>query len=292
MTMGSSEQVLVATLGTEPQVITIALDYLIQTSHPIRETIVIYTDSPNLSSGLTVLEKEFNTPQYAQIKLNLVPVTGRCGPVEDFSCAEDVDALLRTFYRVIHGVKEHNGLVHLSISGGRKVMGTIGMVAAQFLFGPQDHAWYLFTRGWKPGDSRNMHYDAEMHSLIEVPVLRWDDSSLILGLSDFGNPVDLLHWQESASRLRRIKRSREFVEHWLTGAEHQVVALACQGLDNDHIAAQLKKSIRTVANQLTTVYSKLDEWLDFPESKVDRTTLLTELAPFFMLRRESKRGSD
>jgi DNA-binding CsgD family transcriptional regulator len=43
----------------------------------------------------------------------------------------------------------------------------------------------------------------------------------------------------------------------LTEAENQVMDLACQGLSNAEIAAQRGTAVRTVANQLGSIYAKL-----------------------------------
>jgi DNA-binding CsgD family transcriptional regulator len=43
----------------------------------------------------------------------------------------------------------------------------------------------------------------------------------------------------------------------LTNAERQILALACQGLSNEALAARRGTSPRTVANQLQSIYRKL-----------------------------------
>jgi CRISPR-associated protein Csx14 len=57
-------------------------------------------------------------------------------------------------------------------------------------------------------------------------------------------------------------------------------------LDNSRIAAKLRKTERTVANQLTSVYNKLNEWLGFPDVTVGRSILIAELAPYFAIVKE------
>jgi CRISPR-associated protein Csx14 len=87
-----------------------------------------------------------------------------------------------------------------------------------------------------------------------------------------------------------MRRRREFVERWLTSAERQVVQFACQGLDNATIARRLGRSQRTVANQLSAVYGKLQEWLGFAGPPATRSLLLSELVPYFELVKASKSG--
>ncbi|MDI9480516.1 MAG: helix-turn-helix transcriptional regulator, partial [Bacillota bacterium] len=130
----------------------------------------------------------------------------------------------------------------------------------------------------------DMHIiDNNSHLLIEVPVVRWEESSLLLGMEEFVSPMDLIHWQEKLINNKKMRRKREFVKYWLSKAEEEVARLACQGWDNATIARQLHKKERTVVNQLTSIYGKLYEWLEFPEYRVERSILIAELAPYFTL---------
>ena len=47
-----SEQVLITTLGSEPQVVTLALDLLRQKGYPIAAVKVVYTMGEGLQTGL------------------------------------------------------------------------------------------------------------------------------------------------------------------------------------------------------------------------------------------------
>jgi len=58
-------------------------------------------------------------------------------------------------------------------------------------------------------------------------------------------------------------------------------------MDNASIAAHLRKKEQTVANQLHSIYEKLREWLGFPESRVERSVLIAEFAPYFSERGET-----
>jgi DNA-binding CsgD family transcriptional regulator len=54
-----------------------------------------------------------------------------------------------------------------------------------------------------------------------------------------------------------IPLERDALGEKLTNAERQVLALACQGLSNEAVAARRGTSPRTVANQLQSIYRKL-----------------------------------
>ena len=285
MNASGQAEVLVATVGTEPQVITLVLDALLTRGCNISEVVLLYTQSPRIICGIEKIQCELESELYPPITLKRVLFAGEKSVLDDFRTANDINSLLKTIYKVIKEYKQKRATIHLSVSGGRKVMGIMAMVVAQMLFNEEDRLWYLLTEGWKPGDSQDMHInDQKSQLLIEVPVVRWEEASLLLGMEEFVSPMDLIHWQEKLINNKKMRRRREFVEHWLSKAEREVARLACWGWDNATIARQLHKQERTVVNQLTSIYGKLYEWLEFPEYRIERSILIAELAPYFALR--------
>jgi CRISPR-associated protein Csx14 len=285
---GTPAQTLIATLGSEPQVVTIVLDRLLAEGYRIGEVVVVHTAAEVVSAALTRLQPEFEGATYPGVALRSVPIAATGGAVADFHAGRDVDALLTALYRELRDAKRRGGAIHLCISGGRKVMAIAGMVVAQLLFGPGDRVWHLISEGWQPGNARRMHLSPEERTwLVPVPVLRWTDSAALLAaLGELDDPLEAIRRQEALARAEAMRRRREFVEHWLTRAERQVVELASRGLDNAAIADRLHKSERTVANQLTGVYARLGEWLGFPDRPTGRSVLIAEFAPYFALTAE------
>jgi len=283
---GTHSQVLVATLGSEPQVVTIVLDRLLAAGHSIDHVIVVYTAADVVQAAMARVAAEFDGAVYPGVALRTAPVTGPDSVVTDFRTQDDMAALLATLYREVRDVKRSGRVVHLCISGGRKVMGIAAMVVAQLLFGPDDWVWHLMSEGWLPGSEKRLHLRPEDQTwLVPVPVLRWTDSAAMLAaLGDLDDPSEAIRRQETLARSEAMRRRREFVERWLSKAEREVVALACVGLDNAAIAKKLGKSEQTVANQLTKAYGKLGEWLGFPDRAPDRSVLIAELAPYFALK--------
>jgi CRISPR-associated protein Csx14 len=282
----------VATLGHEPQVVTVALDTLLHHGRALSELLVVHTSAPAVLEGLRAIRREFASGRYPTVRLRSVPVKGETGKLEDFRTEEDVRALLSTLYRAVREAKRHHGVVHVCLAGGRKVMSVAAMVVAQLLFGPEDRVWHLLSEGWTPAAPRRMHLaPGEEAHLVPVPVLRWTDSGVMLAaLAELDDPGEAIRRYQEIVRGERMRRRREFVERWLTQAEREVAQLACAGLDNAAIARRLHRSPRTVANQLTAVYAKLQEWLGFPGPPVSRPLLLSELAPYFELVEASKSG--
>jgi len=196
--------------------------------------------------------------------------------------------VLRTIYGVVLNEKRADRLVHLSIAGGRKPMAVYGMVVAQLLFDEDDRVWHLLFPGWRPGDERVMHKrPGDEVALVPIPVLRWSSVSPVateLALRE--DPWEAIQAQRTMQREEDRRRKREFVERWLTSAERDVVRLASQGLDNATIAERLDKAEKTVANQLTGVYSKLHEWRGYrTDVPVSRAVLIATFATYFALER-------
>ena len=279
-----SRQVLIATLGTEPQVVTLALDLLQAKGYPIAEVIVVHTAGKVVAPALRRLSEEFARATWPRYRT--VVVEGESGPIDDVSTEAHTAALLRTLYRVVLAEKRAGRLVHLSIAGGRKPMAVYGMVVAQLLFDENDRVWHLLSEGWQPGDERVMHVrPGDRVWLVPIPVLRWSNVSPVMTeLAARDDPWEAIQAQRAMRREEEFQRKREFVQRRLTLAEREVVRLACLGLDNAAIARRLGKAEKTVANQLTSIYAKLHEWRGFREDvRVGRAVLVAEFATYFAL---------
>jgi len=279
-------QVLIATLGSEPQVVTLVLDLLRTKGYVISEVIVVHTMGTAAQLALKRLHDEFAEEKTCAYRT--VAVANEEWPVDDISTEEDTASLLRTLYRTILAEKRAGRLVHLSIAGGRKPMAVYGMVVAQLLFDNNDRVWHLLSEDWKPGDKRVMHVrPGDRVSLVPVPVLRWSTVSPVLTeLAVREDPWEAIRTQHVLQQEEERRRKSEFVEHRLTPAERELVRLACQGLDNATLARRLHKSEKTVANQFTNVYEKLHEWRGFRKDvAVTRALLVAEFAAYFEIDR-------
>lgn len=286
-----AEQTLIATLGTEPQVVTLVLDLLRAKGYPITEVVVIHTTGSAVQPALAALAAEFAAPRSCPYRP--VPVTGDQGPVADIATEADTAALLRTLYHVVLAEKRAGRLVHLSIAGGRKPMAVYSMVVAQLLFDDDDRVWHLLSEGWRPGDERVMHLRPGVAALlVPVPVLRWSAVSPVLTeLALREDPWEAIQAQRAMRQEEDRRRKREFLEEWLTRAEREVVRLVCQGLDNAAVARQLHKKEKTVINQLTTIYDKFHEWRGYrTDVPVSRAVLVAEFAPYFALEERRPMG--
>lgn len=281
----SAGHVFVATLSTEPQGVTRVLDWLLAQGVPIGEAAIVHTTGDVIRPAVERLDAEFAGGAYPGVRYRRVPITDKDDPVADILSEADAWALLRTLYRTIRAARRFGGVVHLSITSGRKTMAVYGMVAAQLLFGERDRVWHLVSsEPWGGGETRLHARPGERLQVVSVPVVRWSDEAaaraLLEGVED---PWEAIQRQQALTSRESARRRREFLERYLTPKERELaILLVREGLDNAGLARRLGKREQTVANQLTVIYRKFDEWRGFPAGGVtiSRAALIAEFAPY------------
>ena len=273
---------LVATLGTEPQVITLALQALEHTGETIERILVIHTAprEPRIAEAIRVLDSAFAPGGALAARQRLyrrAEIVGPAGPVPDVLAVEDFGATLALLYREVRDLKQAGWRVHLNVAGGRKVMSLCGVTVAQLLFDDADRLWYLQSPPDLVASRALFAADPSQLVLVSLPVLRWSPAPPILtdvALAD--DPVAAI----TLARGRRDAVRRAFLERELTPAEREVAELAIRtGATDRELASLLHKSPRTVAHQLSVVYDKLRVFLGVrADVRVDRHTLMAEFA--------------
>ena len=256
-----SKAIFIATLGAEPQVVTLALDALLAASEPISRVLVVHTaaDRSPLNESLQALRTEFVDRGYYGSKLLFIPhvLANPDGPLADVVTPAEIEAAFQSLYTLFRQYKHAGYRIHLSIAGGRKTMALFAMAAAQIWFDAADRVWHLVS-DQRLIETRQLHaaHPGDVH-LIAVPVVHWGRMT----------PDDRM-------------RARHFIEHVLTPAERELTTLLVrEGLSNSALARQLGKSPKTIANQLTSIYDKLGSYFGLREAP-DRTMLLVLLGSY------------
>jgi len=275
--------ILIATLGSEPQVVTLTLDLLLARDRTLGGVVVVHTAATQelISAALRALAQEWGIhPAYAALSFQRAEIVNDGGPVADIDTEAGAAATFRTLYGAMVQAKRQNRRVHLSISGGRKTMSVYGMAVAQLLFDRRDCLWHLLSAGALLTERRLHAGPGDDVRLVPVPVLRW--SAFSPALPDIirqDDPFEALRRQEEIQEQAGRHRQAFFVEQVLSAAERQAVALLVrEGWSDAQIGAHLCKSERTIAHQLSAAYDKARDY--FGVEQMGRHRLVALLSEY------------
>ncbi len=255
--------VFVATLGAAPQVVTLTLDALLAQGVSVERVVTVHTlpDRPPIQQSLARLEREFLYVRPYPEQLVFAPhlLAGENGPLLDVVTSEEIDTAFQSFYTLLRQLKYSGYQVHLSLAGGRKTLALLAMAAAQVVLNTEDALWHLVSPTALL-QSQELHAPRpDMVTLVPIPIVRWGRFS-----------------PQSHSR------AQDFLANELTRAEREIVLLLLrEGLSNSALARRLGKSPKTVSNQLSSIYAKLQAYYHLP-TPPDRVLLLVLLgnAPY------------
>lgn len=265
--------VLVTTLGAESQVVTLALQLLLQAGCDLESVVVVHTAANHepITSALAALRLAF--ADQADWPLLMTVDAG----VHDVIEPDDLARFTAVLYSELKRWLSRGRRVHLLLAGGRKPMAMMGVTMAQMLFGSEDRVWHLYSNEALRQSERFVLAAGDEARLIAIPLVRWSMAPPILtGLAAADSPLEALAWQHEHLSARR----RDFLEHILTVAEREVALAAIQTGETDvELARRLHKSPRTISHQMAAIYDKLRLFLAVrPDVRVDRRTLIGEFA--------------
>lgn len=284
--MHNTPALLIATLGTEAQVVTAALDLLLHSGEAVVELVVLHTHAPGtlIEQSLQRLEQDFNlqTPDKPHIPLRLVLLRASDGaPLPDVATPQAAQAAFSALYQQVLAAKKSGFRVHLSIAGGRKTLAVYGMAAAQMLFDEDDRLWHLFSSGDFLLSKRLHPLPQDDVHLVSIPVILWSQvSPLWRGFEELQDPFLAVQRIQQLRIDDRLDQARTFVLGSLTPAERRVVELLVQkGLGDEEIASRLFLSPRTVEQHLRSAYLKAQAHWQIAD--ISRTQLVTLLNLFY-----------
>lgn len=274
---------LLTTLGSEPQVVTTALDLLLRKNLIVKKVFIFHTD-PNLSPisiALPKLKTALSVEAYPNLQIEFVPIKSEGSVVDDFTSPKNSQSFFKTFYEILWFEKKEGNYVHVCPAGGRKTMAMYAMAAAQLLFEETDRFWHLFSGG-QYLESKRMHpKENDDTQLVEIPVTNWGDISPVVSvLKQISDPFLAVQKVRELGLQRKISKAKEFFESDLTPAQQNVVRLLVkEGCADNQIAKNLCISSRTVERHLSDVYLKATTYWEF-EERVNRTQLIALLKLF------------
>jgi CRISPR-associated Csx14 family protein len=278
--MGQS--ILVVTLGSKPQLATLALDCLRQMRESPQSLILIHASKARFETQNALDSLQRDLPHsHPDIEVTSIELHENGRILADITSPEDVGVAFGEVYSQIRIAKLSEKRVHMLIAGGRRTLTVAGMATAQMLFDDEDRLWHLASHPDLEGSGRLHASDGEWSRLIPIPVIPWGRLSPVFDVLRAVNDPFIASQKLSELRLRdQWDQARIFVLAHLSSAEKNVVELlAREGLSQNEIAEKLNLSVRTIEQHLRSAYLKAEaHWgLD----NVHQTQLVRLLGIFF-----------
>jgi len=277
---------LIATLGGQPQVITFTLDLLLARGECIDQVLVIYlAGNPRYRAAFERLAGEFAGDRYAGrlCHLRQAPVTTGQTNLSDARSPMEVEAVRSAFNLHLARLKQAGQRVHLSLTGGRRIMALTGLAAAMQHLTPADRVWHLFT---PPELTEEAREGRILHAppgsgvaLVEVPFVPW--VAWIPGLRPLldSSQEDLLNlavgWLDTQERDRCHR-----VWEMLTSRQQDVLRLLADGLPQKQVAQRLGIQVSTVETHSKAIHRACLQIWDEPDQRFDGHFFRTRFKPF------------
>jgi len=273
----------VATLGGQPQIVTLALDRLLAQSVPIVEVIVVHLarSTPRYQDALQVLAEEFSSGAYAgKIRFTPIPVAYGIETVEELANPRALDVTQNNFERLFPELKQSGLEIHLCPTGGRRMLGMLALIAAQMSFDRLDRVWHLYS-------SDEIRAMTNRGALLHIPIDHGGATLLRLEIQPWAHM--LAGQQAGTERAIRERETGEIerrrcldVQGRLTQAQSQVIRAVAHGRTPQEIAADQCVTLATVNAHLTPIYQECrSAWNLAPNTRLDYRWLREHFARFF-----------
>lgn len=272
----SHPNICVTTLGGQPQVVSLTIDALLAKGILIDEVVVVHLalENPRYRTAQEQLAREFQDGCYAG-RIRYLPLLVRHGarPISDLDHEDALDAALATFDALFADLRRQQAVIHLCLSGGRRLLGHLAVAVAQQHFGYTDCLWHLFS----PDDVRERTHDGRHMHLADmsgVRLIRVRLPGLPAGraaASPMPPPLDPADFT----------RCRE-VNELLRGRPRDVLRAFAQGLTPQQVADQLCITLGTVNDHKTTILQHCrNVWNLELATRIDYRWLREKFARYF-----------
>lgn len=282
----SVKSVFIATLGAQPQVVTLALDTLLAQGEQIDETVVVYLSgqTERVPQAIRALNREFSNNSYAgrPMRYSALRIRYNGSIVEDIQSDLEADAVFDTFHNLLPSYKQQEKRIHLCITGGRRLLGMLALSAAQLYFTKTDRVWHLYSSDHIRELSNRgsyLHIDAPNEiQLIQVPLQTWGHMLPWLRGDQSITAKELRSNSQQQIDQAEYKRCREVITR-LRPRELDVLREFANGLDPQGVADKLNIVISTVHKHKKTILGECVNAWSLPEGR---------RIPFYWLREHFK----
>lgn len=271
---------LIVTVGGQPQVVTFALDDLLQRGFEINQLLIIHfsSETSRLQEALRKIKEEIESDRYQMraIQLSFVPIESESVLLNDVRDEVDAHITWEKINQLIIDLKKTQQILHVCVSGGRRILGMMTMSAAMLHFGHQDKLWHMYTPDYwieKCRDGKLMHLPPDTgFTMIQVPMMPWGSYFPIL--RELTRPItqedDVLATSRQFLDYGEETR-RNAVLNQLSSRQKEVLSAFAEGYNPQQVAEKLFISIKTVDSHKTIILAECrnawalpeETWLDY-----------------------------
>lgn len=281
------KHVLLATLGGQPQIVTFTLDLLLKENFPISEVIVIHpkASQPRLHHSLSCLNAEFASDCYnmAQRTINFRSQVLHLdhAPIDDITDDTHADGTLDTIHQLIGSLKRKGYYIHLSVTGGRRLMALLAISVASLNFDRHDHIWHIYT----PDHIKEQAKEGKLMHVTEDAGIRLIKGQFIsLGAYIFDQSQSFRSaQQEQLSQIDAQERARcQSVVKQASQRELDILRAFAKGLNQQEVAQELGIASRTIDGHKTKLLEMCRAaWAIEPRKRLGYHFLYKTFAPYF-----------
>ncbi len=269
MSFTPSHHVCIATLGGQPQVVTLALDQLLARGYPISELLVLHLapSNPRYQRAIQILSAEFPNDRYVNslphqpCRLRPISIRDAFGePVRDLDQPDVIPTVQQFLHALLSQYRQSHQTLHLCISGGRRLLGYLILSLAPTLLRTHDYIWQLTSSDEvrdKTRDGNKLHMPAYADvQLMKLPTLHFPTYSGQFGvINGTHSPTDVLNKHFSQVTLQSCQQV------WSRLNDHQRTALRSQlqGMPRRVIADRMGLSLSTIDGYFRTIYAHCRE---------------------------------
>lgn len=285
--MSDHTHVLLATLGGQPQVVTFTLDLLLRIGYPITRVIVIHPKASHqrLQHSLERLSAEFTGNYYKaadrviHFHSHVLQLDGK--PIDDIIDDAHADGTLDTIHRLIGDLKRQGHRIHLSVTGGRRLMSLLAISVASLNFDRHDHIWHIYT----PEHIKEQAQDGKlMHVPADAGVRLIQGQFISLGAYIYNQSRSFRTAQEEQrSQLDAQEHARcvDLVKG-ASPSQRKVLQAFSKGLRPQQVADQMGITITTVYSHTRALLGLCRNTWNIPDKEyIDYHFLYTKFANYF-----------
>lgn len=157
--------------------VTFTLDLLLAHGERVSAVWVLWLPgNPRYRRAMNRLRSAFVGDVYRGQPLHLreLPLQLRGQPLADLRHPDEIDAAWEQLDGLVAELKAAHHALHLSLSGGRRMLALLALSVAMRRFTLSDHAWHIYTPDdirQEARDGRRLHVDTNHLQLIEVPLI-------------------------------------------------------------------------------------------------------------------------